>query len=111
MRTLALLAMLGCIAAAQTPTTPPAAATTPAPTFNTAELTSLNYTFKEMRVLAEQHGALVKQRDQIISEACLRVFKAPACHIDEKGALAKGHAPAPAPDEPPVVAKKEEPNK
>jgi hypothetical protein len=81
MRTIALLAIMGLIAAAEQPT--------PAPTLNTAERTALGYVVTESKKLDDQQKQLRAQYEAIVTDACKRALGLPACKINEDGTLAK----------------------
>ena len=86
MRTIALLAMTGLMAAAEQPT--------PAPSLNTAERTALGYVVAESKKLDDQQKQLRAQYEAIVADACKRAVGVPACKINDDGTLSK-IAPAP----------------
>ena len=81
MRTIALLASLGLLAAAEQPT--------PAPSLNTAERTALGYVVNESKKLDDQQKQLRAQYEAIVADACKRAVGVPACKINDDGTLAK----------------------
>lgn len=92
MRTLALLAIMGMIAAAQTPKpTPPAAPVTVR--LNTAELTAFTAVEGRMKTIREEFEALERQRAAIKSDACQRAFQVPACDLKTDGTMTKVDPP------------------
>ena len=81
MRTLALLASLGLLAAAEQPK--------PAPSLNTAERTALGYVVAESKKLDDQQKQLRTQYEAIVAVACKRAVGVPACKINDDGTLSK----------------------
>ena len=86
MRTLALIASLGLLAAAEQPT--------PAPSLNTAERTALGFVVTESKKLDDQQKQLRTQYEAIVTDACKRALNVPTCKIMEDGTLAKIAPPA-----------------
>lgn len=80
MRTLALFASMGLLAAAEQPT--------PAPSLNTAERTALGYLVAESKKLDDQQKQLRAQFEAIQADACKRALNVPACKINDDGTLA-----------------------
>jgi len=87
MRTLALFASLGLLAAAQEPKPTPAAPVTVR--INTAELTAFTFVEGRMKSLREEFDALERQRATIKSDACQRAFQVPACDLKTDGTMTK----------------------
>lgn len=81
MRTIALLASLGLLAAAEQPT--------PTPSLNTAERTALGYVVAESKKIDDQQKQLRAQYEAIVADACKRAVGVPACKINDDGTLAK----------------------
>ena len=81
MRTLALLASIGLLAAAEQPT--------PTPSLNTAERTALVYVVAESKKLDDQQKQLRAQYEAIVADACKRAVGVPACQINDDGTLSK----------------------
>lgn len=81
MRTIALLAMTGLMAAAEQPT--------PGPALNTAERTALGYVVAESKKLEDQQKQLRAQYEAIVADACKRAVGVPACKIGDDGTLSK----------------------
>jgi len=81
MRTLALFAITGLIAAAEQPK--------PAPALNTAERTALGYVVAESKKLDDQQKQLRAQYEAIVADACKRAVGVPACKINDDGTIGK----------------------
>jgi hypothetical protein len=81
MRTIALLAMTGIMAAAEQPTTPP--------TLNTAERIALGSVITESKKLDEQQKQLRTQYEAVVTDACKRALGVPTCKINDDGTLVK----------------------
>lgn len=86
MRTIALIAMTGLMAAAEQPT--------PAPALNTAERTALGFVVAESKKLDDQQKQLRTQYEAIVTDACKRALNVPTCKINEDGTLSKIAPPA-----------------
>lgn len=91
MRTIALFAMTGIIAAAQTPKPAPAPAT-PARLI-TAEIITLNTIDARMKALRDEHAELDKQRTLVKQEACQRALSVTSCDIKTDGTIVKIEPP------------------
>lgn len=94
MRTIALFAMTGIIAAAQTPK--PAIASLPPARLNTAEIVAFTAVESRMKALRDEFAELEKQRGAIKSDACQRTVKEADCDIQADGTVHKMTPPAPA---------------
>lgn len=81
MRTIALIASLGLLAAAEQPK--------PAPSLNTAERTALGYVVTESKKLEDQQKQLRAQYEAIVADACKRAIGLPACKINDDGTITK----------------------
>ena len=83
MRTLALIASMGLLAAAEEPKTTPEQ-------LSTAEVVSLTAIAEKMAVLEKQAKALQEQQRAIVGDACKRAgIAADACEIKQDGTIAK----------------------
>jgi len=78
----------GLVGAAET-AKPPAAATTPAPRLNTAEIVAFSAVEARMKSIREEFDALTKQRAEIVADTCRRALSVPACDIRPDGTIAK----------------------
>ena len=86
MRTIALLAMMGIMAAAEEPKAQPAQ-------LSTAEVVSLTAIAEKMAVLEKQAKALQEQQKAIVGDACKRAgIAADSCEIKQDGTIAKREA-------------------
>ena len=86
MRTLALLAMTGLMAAAEEPKKTPEQ-------LSTAEVVALTTIAEKMAVLEKQAKALQEQQKAIVGDACKRAgIATDACEIKQDGTIAKREA-------------------
>jgi hypothetical protein len=91
MRTIALIAGMGILAAAEAPKSKPAA-DTPAPRLTTAEIVALSSLADRMKALKAEFDGVEKQFSQVRSEACSRAIGEPGCEIKPDGTIAKVEA-------------------
>ena len=101
MRTIALLAIMGMIAAAQEPKPTPAAAPVTV-RLNSAEITAFNHVQERKNAIRQQYAVLEKEfsaleklEPQIQADACLRGFKNPICQIKPDGTMTEAEKPKP----------------
>ena len=83
MRTIALLAITGLIAAAEQPKN----------ALSVGAQTALSFLVKEAKSLDEQQKTIRERYQAIIAEECQRVHQTPACKLNEDGTLAKIEPP------------------
>jgi len=94
MRTLALLAITGMIAAAQEPKKTPDA--TPLQVrLNSAEITAFNHVQDRKNTIRQEFAALEKLEAQIKADACQRGFQLPICEIKPDGTMTKAETSKP----------------
>lgn len=86
MRTIALLAGLAGLAAAETPIKP---------ALNNAEKIAIRAVVGESKLLTDQQNELKKSYEAIIADACTRVFSIPVCKLNDDGSLSKIEPPKP----------------
>lgn len=84
MRTIALLAMTGLMAAAEQPTKP---------ALNNAEQIAIRALFAEAKVIEDRQKNLREQYQAVIADACTRVYQTPTCKLNDDGTLSKIEPP------------------
>lgn len=85
MRTIALLAMTGLMAAAEQPEKKPA--------LNNAEQIAIRALVAEAKVIEDRQKNLRDQYQAVIADACTRVYQTPTCKLNDDGTLSKIEPP------------------